>query len=374
MTMVAGCAGQDPVEPPAELQPIEQTLEIRELWSTRVGSGSERLRLGLKPATDGARIYAAARDGQVAAYDAQTGRRVWAVDTRLPLSGGPAYDAGALAVGSSKGDLLLLDAQTGAERWRIPIAGEVLASPAVAQGLVIVRTTDGRLRAFAVEDGRVRWTVEQSVPVLILRGNTAPVIAGTAVVAGFDNGRLGAYDLQTGDVLWDLVLAAPSGTSELDRLVDLSAGLHVIGRDVYASGYHGRAVAIDLDAGLVLWQHEISSYAGLGADLNNVYVTDEFGAVVALDRRRGTPVWRQEALRLRDVTAPTRYANTVVVGDLEGYVHWLDPVDGRFLARERAASARIAAEPLVVGQNVYVQTDDGTVAAFTLVEETESDR
>ena len=66
------------------------------------------------------------------------------------------------------------------------------------------------------------------------------------------------------------------------------------------------------------------------------------------------------------VTAPTRYANTLVVGDFEGYLHWLSPDDGSFLARERAAGQRISAAPLVVGQNVYVQGDDGTVAAYTL--------
>ena len=36
------------------------------------------------------------------------------------------------------------------------------------------------------------------------------------------------------------------------------------------------------------------------------------------------------------------------------------------MARERAAGERISAAPLVVGQNVYVQGDDGTVAAYTL--------
>jgi outer membrane protein assembly factor BamB len=104
----------------------------------------------------------------------------------------------------------------------------------------------------------------------------------------------------------------------------------------------------------------------LSADFNNVYVTNDFDAVIALSRMGGNQVWRQEALRLRDLTAPTRYADTLVVGDLEGYLHWLDPADGHFLARERASGERITSAPLVVGQNVYVQADDGTVAAFTL--------
>jgi outer membrane protein assembly factor BamB len=97
-----------------------------------------------------------------------------------------------------------------------------------------------------------------------------------------------------------------------------------------------------------------------------VYVTSDVDAVVALDKDAGTQVWRQDALRLRDVTAPTRAGNAVVVGDFEGYLHWLDVTDGRFLARERAAGDRICGAPLTVGENLYVQGDDGTIAAFTV--------
>jgi hypothetical protein len=48
-------------------------------------------------------------------------------------------------------------------------------------------------------------------------------------------------------------------------------------------------------------------------------------------------------------------------------VHWLDPDNGNFLARERASSERIVAAPLVVGLNLFTQSDDGTLAAFTIV-------
>jgi outer membrane protein assembly factor BamB len=145
--------------------------------------------------------------------------------------------------------------------------------------------------------------------------------------------------------------------------------MQVVGNDVYVVGYQGRAVGIDLNTGLVLWQHDMSSYAGLGADVSNVYVTNDFGAVIALNRQGGTQIWQQEALRLRDVTAPVRLGNALVIGDFEGYLHWLDVTDGHIVARIRAASDRITAAPLVVGQNVYVQGDDGTVSAFTVVED-----
>ena len=363
----AGCGrDNDSGEAPAELVSFDERLEVRRVWTTRVGGSGERLRLGLSPATDGARIFAASHGGDVAAFDLQNGRRSWSSQTNLPLSAGPAYGAGVVALGTTDGDLIALEADTGSELWRQAVGAEVLAPPAIGGEVVTLRTVDGRLRGYSSLDGRELWTVVQTVPALTMRGNTAPYVAGSSVVAGFDNGRLGAYQLSSGDVLWEFAVAAPSGRTELDRLVDISAGLQVAGNDVFAVGYHGRAIGVALENGVVLWQQELSSYAGLGVDVSSVYVTDEFGEVVALERGSGTPRWRQDALRLRDVTAPAAFGNTIVVGDFEGFLHWIDPGDGSFLARERAASNRITAAPLVVGRNMIVQSEDGTVAAYTV--------
>jgi outer membrane protein assembly factor BamB len=372
-TLLSGCGvfggGKDVAEPPAELVAVQNTLRLRKAWSGKVGGASERLRLGLAPATDGARIFAGAHDGKVAAFDVESGRKLWNVNTRLPLSAGPAFGGGVLVFGTNDGDLIALEADTGEQRWAISVGSEVLAAPAVSENVVVFRSVDGRLRGFSARDGSTLWSIVQTLPALTLRGNTAPRIAGGAVVSGFDNGRIGAYALANGEVLWEQAISSPTGRNELERLVDVSAGIQVVGNDVYAAGYQGRAVSVDLNTGLVLWQQEISSFAGIGADGNNIYVTDDVGSVIALNRRGGVPVWRQEALRLRDVTAPTRFRDAVVVGDFEGYLHWIDPADGSFVARTRAAGDRITGAPLVVGLNLVVQGDDGTVAAFVVIDD-----
>ena len=369
----AGCAGKKDVsEPPAELVAFKSSLDVKKVWSTKVGGGSEKLRLGLKPATDGSRIFAGSHDGRAAAYDAETGKEIWSIKTKLPLSAGPAYGDGIVAFGTTDGELVVFDAETGMERWRQTVGSEVLAPPAIGSSVIVLRSVDGRLRGFSAADGSTLWSVEENMPALTVRGNTAPSVAGAVVVCGFNNGRVGAYDITTGEGQWEVAIANPTGRTDLERLVDVSRGLQIVGSQVYVVGYHGRAVGIDVTTGLVLWQHDVSSYAGLGADFSNVYVTSDVDAVVALDRRSGSPVWTQDALRLRDVTAPTRFDSAVVVGDYEGYVHWLDAVDGHFVAREHAAGGRITGAPLVVGNNVYVQGEDGTVAAYTVRTESTS--
>ena len=71
-----------------------------------------------------------------------------------------------------------------------------------------------------------------------------------------------------------------------------------------------------------------------------------------------------DALRRRDITAPTPYQNAVVVGDFEGYLHWLATEDGSMLARTRVDGSRVSGQPLVVGDVLYAQSDGGSLTAF----------
>jgi outer membrane protein assembly factor BamB len=97
---LTGCGrSKDTSEPPAELTDFDATIQIDKLWSSKVGGKSERLRLGLRPATDGARIFAGSYDGQVASFDAVTGDKTWTVKTGLPLTAGPGFGEGLLVFG-----------------------------------------------------------------------------------------------------------------------------------------------------------------------------------------------------------------------------------------------------------------------------------
>jgi len=56
----------------------------------------------------------------------------------------------------------------------------------------------------------------------------------------------------------------------------------------------------------------------------------------------------------------------VVVGDFEGYLHWLDRNDGRLLARTRVGSDPITTGLQVFDGTLYVLGDGGQLAAVRL--------
>jgi outer membrane protein assembly factor BamB len=369
LSLVAGCSifgGDDdePVDPPAELTEFEPTLRVSELWKVKVGKGTENLLLGLGPATDGARVFAGDHEGTVVAVDVTNGKTLWREDTGLRLSGGPGVGRGLVIFGTSDGDVLALDKLDGSQRWRVPVSGEVLATPAIGRDYVLVRTVDGRLRALDVATGEERWNVEQAVPRLTLRGNSAPVIAGELVVAGFDNGRIAAYELSDGDVRWENVVAAPRGRTEIERLADVDAAVHVIDRDIYTASFNGRTANLALESGQILWSQEVPSYRGLATDWVALYVTDDTSHVVALSRASGAVLWTQETLHMRALTTPVPYRSTVAVADFEGYLHWLDAATGALAGRVRVDDAAIVAPPVATGDVLLVLTESGRLAAY----------
>jgi outer membrane protein assembly factor BamB len=366
--LLAGCGlfgkKDEPIEPPAELTSIESVLTIRKAWDAKVGSGSENLNLALRPAVEGGRVYAAGRNGRIHALDLESGRAAWTADTKLPLSAGPAVGYGIVVVGSSSGVVAARDAADGALRWQVQLSGEVLAAPALSATVVVVRTLDGRLRGLSAEDGRELWMVEQRPPRLSLRGTAAPAIAGNAVVTGFDNGRLGAYALRDGETLWENIIAVGRGRTEIERLADVDATPQVLGQDLYAVSYQGRLASLAVETGQIMWTAEMSSYNGLSVDWTSVYVSEADGVVVAVNRASGAEIWRQGVLRMRRLTAPTPIGQSVVVGDFEGWLHWIDALTGTLQGRYRAGKAAFVTAPVSGGELLIAQDEDDRVYAL----------
>lgn len=358
---------KDKAAEPKELVKVQNQLNVKRVWSTKVGSESEFLLVGLRPVGDGNRIYAASHNGKVMAINPDSGKPAWKSDLDIELSAGPAVGEGVLAVVSTDGFVIVLDAATGIEQWRVFVGGETLARPLIKGDFVIVQTIDNRLVALARFDGRQRWQIEQTMPVLTMRGASSPMLVGSVVIAGFDNGRLLAANIETGDVEWDAMLSLPTGRSDLDRLSDIDGAIAIVGQDIYAAGYQGRIASLAAESGQVLWSREISSHVGAAADWNSVYTTRDDGEVVALTRTSGVELWRNDDLLRRDPTLPVPFHTVVVVGDFEGYLHFLSSIDGKALARVRLGGKAISSEPMVIGNRLYVQSDDGTLAAYEIV-------
>jgi outer membrane protein assembly factor BamB len=384
LTLLTGCAGldagrdlisglteyvlgdDDNADPPATLaEDFQGEIQTEQLWQHSIGDGADGQFLKLIPAVRSDILFVGDRKGLLQARNSVNGESAWENKTSYNFSAGPGVGVHSIFMGTSHAEVIAFDKVTGEQKWNTRVPSEVLAVPVVARGMVFIRTTDGKIIALNEHNGSVVWTVEQSVPALSIRGTGNPLVIDDTLIAGAANGKLGAFQVSDGKALWEATIAMPAGRSEVERLVDLDADPVERRGAIFIASYQGGTSSVSETDGDVIWRNEaVSSYTGLSTDMRYIYISDTRGDVSQLDQRNGAALWKQKDLHNRRLTAAIAYDNYVVVGDFEGYVHWLSITDGRLMGRTRITKAPIENTPVVVDGTVYVYAKDGTLAAL----------
>ena len=378
LTLLSGCSlfsGEEDIVQMSPLPTVENQFEPEKSWSTSVGSGIGDFYSNLHPAWQDGNIYAADRRGTVKAVNADDGKEVWSIDlagktnfysSNQPalLSGGVTVEGAHLYVGSEKAQVYALNTSDGSIAWQSKAAGEVLSRPVVSDGLVLVHTGNGQLQAFDEADGSVKWTVNLDMPALSLRGESAPAVAFGAAIVGGDNGRVSAVMLKQGQLIWQQRISQATGSTEIDRLSDVDTTPVVVNGVVYALAYNGNLTALDLRSGQVMWKRELGSVSDFIVDANRIFLVDQTDRVIALNADGGVTLWTQSDLLHRNLTSAVLYNGYLVVGDSEGYMHWLNADDGRFVAQQKVDGSGFQTEPVVASDKLLIQAKDGTLYAI----------
>ncbi|GHA74162.1 outer membrane protein assembly factor BamB [Cognatilysobacter bugurensis] len=367
-TTVRGWFSSDDDEPnePVALKDFAPSAAVAQLWSANVGKGEGRLGARQAPAVADGRVYAAAVEGGVHALDLQTGRVLWHYKTELPLAGGPAVGDGLVVVGGLDGTVIALDASTGTEKWRSKLKAEIISAPSIGLGSVFVRSNDGRVTAFDASNGERRWFWNRDTPTLSLRGTSSPVLGPGFVFIGNDDGTVAALSAEDGRPLWELPVAQPEGRTELDRMSDVDGTPVLDGATLVATSFKNRTIAVDAPTGRPMWSSDNGGPGRVAVGSDRVVVTAPTGIVFGLDKAGGSALWQQPGLARRGVTSPAIHGDYAVVGDQDGYLHWLKLDNGEFAARARAGRDALRAPPVVADGIAVVQNVDGKVIAFRL--------
>lgn len=351
---------------PVELADINETVVLDKRWSRSVGNGQGDGLYRLNPLLADGVIYAVSEEGELAAFDADSGKLRWESELEIPISGGVGKYRDSLLLGGADGLVMRLSAEDGSEIWRRPVTGEVLAAPQSNGEVVVAQAYDGKLMAFDYETGEKLWTFSNDVPVLTLRGTSTPIIYNDFVIAGFADGKVIAVSLDSGSVVWEARVAIAQGRSEIERIVDIDGTMAVQGAELYVASYQGRIVALEMRAGRKLWQRNVSSVSGVSVGFGNVYVADEDGTVSAFLRNGQSIRWQNIELGYRELSRPTPIGSYVAVVDFEGYLHLLSQVDGVIVGRDRPDSDGARADMIAKGNILYVYGNSGELIAYDI--------
>lgn len=377
---LSACSSTDEIDEslPVELTEINQKFEPKVLWEESIGNGADDYFSRISPVIAYDKLFTTSREGDVAALDPKTGDEIWSVDlsdidnqtgffeSSKPalISGGPVAGISKIFLGSENGKIYALDAETGKLEWQSSIKGEVLAAPAIDSGVLVVNSSSGVMKAYNASTGEELWKIDQDTPALTLRGISAPAISSGGVFIGTPDGNLSVYILENGQQGWTVPVGEPSGSTEFERVIDVDSSPVIYGDKVYSISSRGNLVAVELRTGQIAWKRKYSSYTDLLVSANNIFLTDVKGHVYAVDRLNGTEKWSQLALTNRDVTGPAEVSDYIIVGDYEGYLHWLDSSTGEIVARHELDSSGIHVAPIVQDGVIYSQARNGDLQAI----------
>lgn len=349
---------------PAVLADLKNTA-VTTAWSASVGKSAGYL---FTPAFADKLVFIASHKSGVTALSDEGGRQVSRIEAKAPITGGVGAAENFITVASDKGDVLAFDS-VGRPLWTSQVAGSVLAAPVIAGGNVIVRTADGRIFALNRADGKRKWVFQRTTPALTLRTNAGVVVNRGAVVAtvyaGFAGGKIVAIEAESGKPIWESTISTPRGSTELERVADVS-GVPVLDEArICAAVYQGRTGCVEALTGNVLWSREISSSEGVAVDEKYLYVADTDGNVFALDKSTGATTWKQEKLQRREPTTPLAFKGKVLIGDSTGLVHLLSPDNGELIGRIATDGSTVVSLQ-ASGDRVIAQTAKGGVYALAV--------
>jgi len=381
--LVSSCASSpSPVLPPVKLQDIKADFFVDESWFIQVGEGVSDSYSLLQPVFYKGAIYTVDYNGRLSVVNPLSGDVQWSKQLAYSVSAGLTRVENMLLLVTTNGEVVAIDIRTAKEIWKTQVSSEVFSRPIRAKGLVIVKSVDGKITALDLKTGNSKWIYDRPTPALTLRGNSRPVVYEDTIIAGLDNGKLVGLSNDTGQVIWNLTVAEPKGRTEIERLIDIDATPVINGEYLYVVAYQGKIASIHIPSGKLVWTRDFSSYSDISFDSSRILISDSDSNVWALDKKTGATLWKQDKLQRRAVTAPVIYKNSVIVGDFNGFVHWLNIDDGHIEARFRIGEGGDSIEtaddflyhkaknilfaPLIINDIIFVFDRYGHISRLTI--------
>ena len=344
---------------PLDLGPNPAKIAVHQAWTVKLGS---EVPLAMPALVQGNSVTVVTKDGSVTTLDGATGSQLDKFSAGEPLTAGVGSDGQSSAVVTQSNQLMVF--AQGKQLWKRNLPAAVYTPPLVAGGRVFVMGADRALNAFDAKTGRELWSVEgPSNEPLILRQPGVLMAVGNTLVVGV-LGRLAGVDPDSGSVRWMAPLAAPRGTNDVERLVDLVGPVSRLDNSICARAFQASVGCVDASNANVRWTQPSKGSDGVAGDAQAVFGAEGNGTVQAWRRSSGERLWSIDKLQYRKLTAPLVLGRSVVLADDLGTVHMLSREDGSALNRLETDKAGVATAPVVAASTLVVVSRSGTVYGF----------
>ncbi|MGD9735271.1 MAG: PQQ-binding-like beta-propeller repeat protein [Solirubrobacterales bacterium] len=217
------------------------------------------------------KVLGALKAGLLAAWDAQSGKKVWVRNLHSELESSPLVVGELLYVGTNDDQLLAIDPDTGKTVWRYDAGGEVKASPSYHGGTVFGANYSSVMFALDAKSGKQAWSTNTSQAGGSGGFFSSPAVAFGRVYAARDDGTVFALDEQTGKIDWSF----PTGRA----VYGSPAVAQVPGTPptVYIGSENGTFYALDAKTGKPRWTYDVGgAVPGTATVIGHTVYTSSF--------------------------------------------------------------------------------------------------
>ena len=352
---LAGCAADKPK--PTPLETVVPKIAARQVWTTGIG----RIDFPLVPAVRDGVFHVAAGNGDVLALQADGGEVLWRASAGAAISAGVGSDGRYTSVVTRGNDVVTFD--SGRELWRKRVPSAVVTPPLVAGERVFVMGVDRAVHAFDAIDGRRLWVyAKPGEPLTLAQASVVLPYRNSLLVAQAQ--RLTALDPLRGTVQWDVPLASPRGSNEVERLADLIGPATRVGDRICARAFQSAVGCADASRGALLWSRNAGGAQAVASSADFVFGGDASDRITAWRATTGDVVWQSERLLYRGLSGAMAVGPSVVFGDTEGYLHFLEAATGEPQLRLATDGKPVIGAPALSGTTLLVTTQAGGLFAF----------
>ena len=361
--LLLGCSSNKVKEAkPNPLPKIQQQQGLNLVFSQSVSSTSAAEASRLQLDTDNGVIFAIDPDGQVSAYKGK--QRLWKSKiTKQELTAGVEAAEGIVVVGNRKGQLFALDQATGSQKWSAKLSGAILSPSLIQSGRVITIANDGTVFAHDAVSGQQVWAYKLPSVQFSLRGQPAPVrLDDRTILVASANAYVYGLDVISGVPRFQRRVAISEGRSDIQRLIDIVGDPVVAGQYLVTTSFQGQVTVTDLATQRVVWSEDASSTNRPEVSGDKVFVSTVDGKLNAYSLSTGQLAWQNEELLNRQLSNPVMLGQSLVVGDMDGVIHLLDPASGKLVGRAKTSGEVQSLR--VIDNQLYVATRKGALSIW----------
>lgn len=264
-------------------------------------------------------VYMGSIDGDMNAYDLESGRKLWGHSEKTPLGGPVEFFNDHVAYGGLNGRLYVRHYLTGILKYAIDLGAPIESAPVFYSDRLLIYLRGHQIVHLDAETGKILWAYKRAVPMTTTLQRTAkPLVIGNKIIVGFADGYIGAISRDEGILLWETKIADSS------KFVDIDLNPLLVSGNVVTGSPSGELKAINPDNGLVTRSYPVSVMSHPFLKGEQLLLGTNDGEVVLMSI--SGEILKKVKISDKPVSAITWWKENIIAATFDGRIRSIDPL------------------------------------------------